>query len=43
MVKHKIDDCYNYVIAIVIVIVIVIVYNPRSFFNVTISKEELYE
>ena len=41
MVKHKIDDCYNYVIAIVIVIVIV--YNPRSFFNVTISKEELYE
>ena len=41
MVKHKIDDCYNYVI--VIVIVIVIVYNPRSFFNVTISKEELYE
>lgn len=41
MVKHKIDDCYNYVI--VIVIVIVIVYNSRSFFNVTISKEELYE
>ena len=41
MVKHKIDDCYNYVI--VIVIVIVIMYNPCSFFNVTISKEEIYE